>query len=155
MKYFGTMPSPIGPLRPVVDERGAVVRIAFPDENVTDAVEDPKRVAPVVAQLAEYFDGKRRAFDLELQPEGSEFQRQVWKLVYAIPFGQTRSYGQLAAEMKLASGARAIGRANATNPIPIVVPCHRVIGANGSLTGYAGGLEVKRMLLELEQPTLF
>ncbi|HLK14611.1 MAG TPA: methylated-DNA--[protein]-cysteine S-methyltransferase [Fimbriimonadaceae bacterium] len=155
MKYFCTMPSPIGPLRPIVDERGAVVRIAFPDENVTDAVEDPKRVAGVVAQLEEYFDGKRRAFDLELRPEGSEFQHQVWKLVYAIPFGQTRSYGQLAAEMKLASGARAIGRANATNPIPIVVPCHRVIGANGSLTGYAGGLEVKRMLLELEQPTLF
>jgi len=149
------MPSPIGVLRPVVDETGAVVRIAFPLEKVTDAVEAPERVAALVAQLNDYFEGRRRKFELELKPDGSEFQHSVWGLVYAIPFGETRSYGQLAAELKLASGARAVGRANATNPIPIVVPCHRVIGARGALTGYAGGLDVKRKLLELEQPGLF
>lgn len=155
MKYFGSMSSPIGLLRPVVNETGAVVRIAFPGENVTDAVEAPERVAAPVAQLSEYFEGRRQVFELELKPDGSDFQRAVWRLVYAIPFGETRSYGQLAAELKLASGARAVGRANATNPIPIVVPCHRVVGARGALTGYAGGLDVKRKLLELEQPGLF
>ena len=155
MKYFASMRSPIGLLRPVVNDTGAVARIAFPDEKVTDAVEAPERLTAVIAQLNEYFAGKRRAFDMELKPDGSEFQHAVWALVYAIPFGETRSYGQLAAELKLASGARAIGRANATNPIPIVVPCHRVIGASGALTGYAGGLDVKRKLLELEQPGLF
>jgi methylated-DNA-[protein]-cysteine S-methyltransferase len=153
--YYGKMDSPIGLLRPVVNEGGALVRIAFPDEMVADAVEAPERIALVVAQLNEYFDGKRKEFDLKLAADGSEFQHQVWKLLCAIPHGETRSYGQLASELKLASGARAVGRANATNPIPIVVPCHRVIGANGTLTGYAGGLDRKRKLLELEQPALF
>ena len=155
VRFFGVMNSPIGLLRPVVDEGGAVVRIAFHSEQVTDAVEDLSRVAAVVVQLEEYFAGKRRVFEMELKPDGSDFQHSVWALVYAIPFGETRSYGQLAAELKLASGARAVGRANATNPIPIVVPCHRVIGSSGALTGYAGGLDVKRKLLELESPGLF
>ncbi len=155
MNYFGKMDSPIGLLRPVVNESGALVRIAFPDEKVTDATEAPDKVAHVVAQLNEYFAGTRTAFELELAAAGSDFQHQVWRLLCAIPYGETRSYGQLAAELKLPSGARAVGRANGTNPIPIVVPCHRVIGANGTLTGYAGGLETKRKLLELEQPGLF
>lgn len=155
MTYFGTWNSPIGPLRPVVDETGAVLQIAFDHETNVAGEHDEERVAHVTSQLKEYFDGQRKVFDLRLQPVGSEFQHQVWKLVYEIPFGETRSYGQLAAVLKLPSGARAVGRANATNPIPIVVPCHRVIGADGSLTGYAGGLDVKRQLLALETPVLF
>lgn len=155
MTYYGTMESPIGRLRPVVDASGAVVRIAFPNEEVSGAELAQDRVAPVVAQLDEYFAGKRRAFELTLRPNGSHFQQTVWKLVCAIPYGETRTYGQIAKDLDLVNAARAVGRANATNPIPIIVPCHRVIGSNGDLTGYAGGLDVKRKLLALEQPTLF
>ncbi|MHB8637896.1 MAG: methylated-DNA--[protein]-cysteine S-methyltransferase [Fimbriimonadaceae bacterium] len=149
------MASPIGKLRAVVDESGAVVRIAFSTEHLHDVREAPDRASSVIAQVSEYFSGERKVFDLALNPEGSPFQKAVWALLLAIPFGETRSYGQLAAHLKLPSGARAVGRANATNPIPIVIPCHRVIGASGALTGYAGGLDVKRTLLELEQPDLF
>lgn len=104
------------------------------------------------AQLAEYFAGERTEFDLVLAPRGNEFQRTVWRLLTTIPYGQTRSYGQLAAQLGDPGLARAVGSANGRNPISIVVPCHRVVGHDGSLTGYAGGLERKAFLLELEQP---
>jgi methylated-DNA-[protein]-cysteine S-methyltransferase len=101
-------------------------------------------------QLGEYFAGDRREFDLALAPEGSEFQLRVWEALREIPYGETESYGELAARIGHPGSARAVGAANGRNPISIVVPCHRVIGASGSLTGYAGGLERKRLLLALE-----
>lgn len=102
-------------------------------------------------QITEYFAGARRDFDLPLAPDGNPFQQRVWSLLRGIPYGQTRSYGELARHLGRPGAARAVGSANARNPLPIVVPCHRVIGADGTLTGYAGGLRLKAFLLELER----
>ncbi len=113
-------------------------------------MEDPERTARLEAQLRQYFDGERDRFDLELAPRGSAFQQQVWRQLLDIPAGETRTYSEIARRLGRPGAARAVGRANATNPIPIIVPCHRVIGADGSLTGYAGGLPIKRSLLEIE-----
>jgi methylated-DNA-[protein]-cysteine S-methyltransferase len=107
---------------------------------------------PVTRQLGEYFAGTRREFDLELAPRGSAFERAVWRLLTKIPYGETRTYGQLAAELGDLGAAQAVGNANGWNPISIIVPCHRVIGASGGLTGYAGGTARKRFLLSLEEP---
>jgi methylated-DNA-[protein]-cysteine S-methyltransferase len=106
-------------------------------------------------QLQRYFAGEAREFDLPLDMQGTEFQKRVWRELLAIPYGETRGYGELAAAMGAPKAVRAVGAANGANPIPIVVPCHRVIGASGKLVGYGGGLELKRRLLELENPTLF
>jgi methylated-DNA-[protein]-cysteine S-methyltransferase len=107
-------------------------------------------------QLEEYFAGRRRDFDLPLLATGTPFQQQVWASLRTIPYGLTASYGQIAQRLGLPAGAsRAVGAANGANPIAVVVPCHRVIGSNGSLTGYAGGLQRKRLLLQLESPGLF
>jgi len=106
--------------------------------------------APALAQLNEYFSGRRRAFRLPLAPEGTAFQLAVWEALKAIPYGQTVSYGELARRLGNVGGARAVGLANGANPLPIIVPCHRVIGADGSLTGFGGGLYIKRTLLCLE-----
>ncbi len=162
--FFDRMASPIGDLGLVVDSSRRLVRIAFlsdPDEPLPSAleryfdcsdelVEDADRTAGAAAQLREYFDGDRRVFDLELAPRGTEFQQRVWQQLLEIPAGETRTYSELARDLGRPGAARAVGRANATNPIPIIVPCHRVIGADGTLTGYAGGLAIKRGLLELE-----
>lgn len=104
-----------------------------------------------IVQLHEYFAGHRRTFDLPLAPRGTEFQRRVWRALGEIPYGKTLSYGELARRIGNAAASRAVGLANGANPLPIVVPCHRVIGANGSLTGFGGGLPIKRTLLALEQ----
>lgn len=104
------------------------------------------------AQLEEYFDGERTTFDLPLAPVGSEFQQRVWAVLERIPFGQTVTYGQIAAEIGGRTVAQMVGQAVGRNPVSIVIPCHRVVGADGSLTGYAGGLERKLFLLELEEP---
>ena len=104
-----------------------------------------------VEQLEAYFAGERREFDLELEPVGTNFQRRVWEALLTIPYGETRSYGQIAEQIGSPGASRAVGLANGHNPIGIIVPCHRVIGANGSLTGYGGGLDRKRALLELER----
>ena len=101
-------------------------------------------------QLDEYFDGKRRGFDLPLAPRGTGFQQQVWLALRDIPYGETISYAQLARRLDMPTATRAVGAANGRNPLPIVVPCHRVIGADGSLTGFGGGLPTKRYLLQLE-----
>ena len=101
-------------------------------------------------QLDEYFDGRRRSFDLPLAPRGTAFQQQVWLALREIPYGETISYAQLARRLDMPTATRAVGAANGRNPLPIVVPCHRVIGADGSLTGFGGGLPTKRFLLELE-----
>jgi methylated-DNA-[protein]-cysteine S-methyltransferase len=107
-------------------------------------------------QLAAYFAGDLTAFDLPLAPVGSDFQQRVWKELQLIEYGETASYGEIAMRLgKTNAASRAVGLANGSNPIPIVIPCHRVIGANGTLTGYAGGLERKQQLLELEQDALF
>jgi methylated-DNA-[protein]-cysteine S-methyltransferase len=106
--------------------------------------------AQVTRQLAEYFGGTRRVFRLALAPHGTPFQRSVWQALREIPYGDTVSYGELARRLGSTSGARAVGLANGANPLPIIVPCHRVIGADGSLTGFGGGLSIKRALLTLE-----
>ena len=102
------------------------------------------------AQIDEYFQGTRREFDLDLQPAGTPFQLQVLDALATIPYGETRSYGEVAAQIGKPRAVRAVGAANGRNPLPIVLPCHRVIGADGSLTGFGGGLETKRYLLDLE-----
>jgi methylated-DNA-[protein]-cysteine S-methyltransferase len=110
-------------------------------------------------QLEEYFSGTREAFDLPLDPHGTDFQRKVWEKLTHIPYGETTSYGAIARELGDPGASRAVGLANGSNPIPIIIPCHRVIGADGSLTGFGGGLPIKQMLLQLEsrhrQPALF
>ena len=110
--------------------------------------------ARVAAQLAEYFEGRRTAFDVPLELAGSPFQRRVWAALRKIPYGETASYGELARRVGAPSAARAVGVANRENPVAVIVPCHRVIGADGSLTGFGGGLERKRRLLELESGVL-
>ena len=108
-------------------------------------------LAQAAAQLAEYFAGQRQSFTVPLAPRGTPFQQEVWRALCAIPYGQTRSYGQLAAALGRPAAARAVGGACRRNPIWLMIPCHRVVGASGSLTGYAGGLERKKALLALEQ----
>lgn len=161
--YAAAVVSPVGPLLVVVDGAGAVVRIEFASAASRDEIaaelarrgvelaDSEERTAVVRRQLAEYFAGTRRRFDLEIAPGGTGFQRRVWLALREIPYGETTSYGALARDLGRPGASRAVGRANATNPIPIVVPCHRVIGADGSLTGFGGGLEIKRWLLELER----
>ena len=118
-------------------------------------VRDDGAFTETARQLREYFAGERTAFDLELAPQGTPFQLLVWERLREIPYGETLSYGELAREIGRPNGSRAVGLANGRNPIPIVIPCHRVIGADGTLTGYAGGIERKRLLLDLEQEALF
>ena len=110
----------------------------------------PGAFAAALAQLREYFAGERRSFQLSLAPAGTPFQQAVWSALRAIPYGETVSYGELALQLGRPGSARAVGLANGTNPLPIIVPCHRVIGADGSLTGFGGGLGIKRALLSLE-----
>ena len=101
-------------------------------------------------QLLEYFNGERDVFDLALSPKGTEFQNKVWKQLQKIPFGKTKSYGDIASKINNPKAMRAVGMANRNNPIPIIIPCHRVIGSNGKLTGFAGGLDLKKRLLDFE-----
>lgn len=149
-----TIDSPIGTLT-LVAEGQALIAIYMNkhlrrpgDETLGDF--DPSVFGAAQEQLAEYFAGERTGFDLDLAPRGTDFQQQVWGLLRQIPYGETRSYGDLARELGDVALAREVGAANARNPISIVVPCHRVIGSDGKLVGYAGGLDRKRFLLELE-----
>lgn len=151
---WSTVDSPIGELT-VVAEDGALVGLYMtghrpaPDpESFGERVDDALPAA--TAQLAEYFAGERTAFDLPLAPHGTAFQQAVWAALRDIPYGETRSYGELAAALGRPGASRAVGLANGRNPISIVVPCHRVVGAGGKLTGYAGGMERKSWLLALE-----
>jgi len=147
------MTSPVGPLELRADA-GAVTMIHFHDE-MPEVVGDNGESQPVLVearrQLEEYFAGDRHDFDLPLAGPGTAFQQRVWEQLRQIPFGETASYGDIARRLGMPPGAsRAVGLANGANPIAIVVPCHRVIGSDGSLTGYAGGIERKRFLLGLE-----
>ncbi len=145
------MDSPVGRLM-IVQQGEAVKEILF-EEKITDAV--PIRSTELLLcaqrQLNEYFGGSRKVFSLPLALTGTPFQRKVWQQLTQIPYGEVRSYGQIAQAVGNPKACRAVGAANHCNPIPILVPCHRVVGANGSLTGYAGGLWRKNLLLQLEQ----
>jgi methylated-DNA-[protein]-cysteine S-methyltransferase len=131
-----------------VDENSVGVTLSHPDTATT---ENWQLCNEAQTQLEEYFSGKRTVFDLPLQPQGTDFQQAVWKALQQIPFGETRSYGDIAQAIGKPKASRAIGQANNKNPIAIVIPCHRVIGSNHQLTGYAGGLWRKEFLLDLEQ----
>lgn len=150
--FSTTLASPVGALRVFVDAESRVVRLDFPGANhaALAATENAQRCAAVARQLAEYFDRRRQTFELDLAPAGTEFQRAVWSELQRIAYGSTISYAELARRIGKPKAVRAVGAANGQNPIPIVVPCHRVIGADGSLTGFGGGLACKRTLLELE-----
>ena len=144
--------SPIGTLRLVSNgshlsriELAGRHRLQGDDLETDDAV-----LSRCSAQLEEYFDGARRAFDLPLAAVGTDFQRAVWRALGDIPYGTSRSYREIARTLGKPAAVRAVGAANGANPLPIVVPCHRVVGSDGRLTGYAGGLDAKRLLLELE-----
>jgi methylated-DNA-[protein]-cysteine S-methyltransferase len=150
MTAYATVDSPIGELL-LTAEDGALTRLYMSPFHLDPAWEhDPAALAEPARQLAEYFAGERTEFELELRPAGTAFQRGVWDLLLGIPYGETTTYGALALALGDPRKVRAVGLANGRNPISIVVPCHRVIGADGSLTGYGGGLERKRVLLELE-----
>ena len=148
------VPSPIGPLT-LVREDGALVRLAMsaPTAHEPDGLgaRSDEGFADAVRQLGEYFAGERTAFELPLRPIGSDFELAVWGQLTRIPYGETRSYGYVAKAVGEPGGAQAVGAANGRNPLAIVVPCHRVIGADGSLIGFGGGLPRKRFLLDLEQ----
>ena len=128
----------------------AITGLSFAGGAPPPGERDDARLAGAAAQVREYFAGERTAFDLPLRIEGSEFDRGVWKLVAGIGYGETATYGELAARLGRPGAARAVGAANGRNPIALIVPCHRVIGAQGALTGYAYGVERKRALLALE-----
>lgn len=128
-----------------------ITAISFGGNTGEHQVSGPHPLAAkAFEELEEYFQGKRREFDLPLNPAGTEFQKKVWEALRTIPYGETRSYGEIAVQVGNPKAFRAVGMANHKNPIAIMVPCHRVIGKNGSLTGYAGGLDFKKKLLELE-----
>jgi methylated-DNA-[protein]-cysteine S-methyltransferase len=170
---YGFLESPVGRLLVARDTAG-VRRIHF-NGPATAGPYVPKagpyvrsRIRPAAAwerhdaafgdlatQLTEYFEGRRRAFELRLAPEGTPFQLRVWNALLEIPYGETISYGELAARIGDRSASRAVGLANGSNPLPIVIPCHRVIGSNGKLTGYGGGLAIKQQLLSLERGALW
>ena len=152
--YFDQMPSPIGPLFLVADDEGLrEVRFELekrPHEPLHDWVHSAQKLAQVRHQLEAYFSGERQVFDLPLKPQGTEFQQSVWRALTTIAYAATTSYGQLAQQLDRPTASRAVGAANGRNPIPIIIPCHRVIGSNGTLTGFAGGLAAKQWLLEHE-----
>ena len=146
-----TIETQFGPIQAAFNAEGALTELKFGPKN-GDGGYGNGAANPVVArQLDEFFAGRRKTFDLPMAPHGTDFQKQVWAELVRIPYGETISYAELAKRMGRDGAARAVGRANATNPIAIVVPCHRVIGADGSLTGYAYGVELKRGLLDFER----
>ncbi|NLA87786.1 MAG: methylated-DNA--[protein]-cysteine S-methyltransferase [Clostridiales bacterium] len=149
MKYAYTYASPVGTLY-LAEENGALTDLRFRPIPNAEERETPllKRAA---AQLDEYFCGKRRAFDLPLEAQGTAFQKAVWSALRDIPYGETRSYKDIACAVGKPTACRAVGSANNKNPISVIIPCHRVVGSGGSLTGYDGGLDIKQALLELEK----
>lgn len=133
-------------------ENGAITALILPCDAPETAPDDPL-LAEAFRELEEYFSGTRQTFDLPLAPQGTAFQRRVWEALRRIPYGETATYREIADAVDCPGGSRAVGMANHCNPIAIFIPCHRVIGANGKLVGYAGGLDLKRKLLELEAGT--
>jgi methylated-DNA-[protein]-cysteine S-methyltransferase len=154
--YTRRFATPFGQMTAAVDTAGRLFRLLYEDERhksiegAGDVIAESPRCDEVVRQLDEYFAQKRREFDLPLALHGTPFQQTVWAELQSIPYGVTISYRELAERIGKPAAIRAVGGANATNPIPIIVPCHRVIGADGSLTGYGGGIQIKEQLLRLE-----
>jgi methylated-DNA-[protein]-cysteine S-methyltransferase len=161
---FRSMSSPVGTLT-LAGKDGRLMHLRMVDQTYEPSRDgwepDDGVFSEAVEQLGAYFAGERTEFDLELDLVGTDFQRRVWEALLTIPYGETRSYGEIAKQIGAPGAFRAVGLANGHNPIGIIVPCHRVIGSNGSLTGYGGGIDRKRALLELEKsrispiPTLF
>ncbi|MFW0754408.1 methylated-DNA--[protein]-cysteine S-methyltransferase [Pseudomonas sp. H11T01] len=151
--FYRYHPSPIGPLLLAGDEQGLRQLYMDIQQHWTPPahwLEAGNELDTVCRQLDEYFEGKRECFDVRLAPQGTQFQKTVWRALLQIPFGRTWSYGELAMHIGNPKAVRAVGTANGANPISIIIPCHRVIGSNGTLIGYGGGLERKQMLLQLE-----
>jgi methylated-DNA-[protein]-cysteine S-methyltransferase len=167
-----TIQTPIGPLNAVLDDEGRLVELGFSSPlsppqphrggerarvrgGSRENTSSRENISLLETQLAEYFSGQRRTFDFELAPRGTPFQLAVWNALLAIAYGETISYAELAHRIGKPAAVRAVGAANGANPIPVIIPCHRVIGSNGSLTGYGGGIERKQWLLALEGRRLF
>lgn len=149
IKYINTMVGKIG----IIEEDGKIIEVAIGRELVENNYiieKDTEILKEAVKQLNEYFEGKRKKFDLPVNPKGTEFMQSVWKELKKIPYGKTATYKEIAERVGNPKAARAVGMANNKNPIPIIIPCHRVIGANGKLVGYALGLNMKEQLLKLE-----
>lgn len=147
--------TPLGAMVALLEADGCLVRLGFfpqqvRDSDLVDVQWDAELGQAVEQQLAEYFAGARRSFDLRLKPQGTPFQQRVWSALQAVPFGQTISYQTLSNRLGNPAATRAVGRANGANPIPIIIPCHRIVGSDGTLTGYAGGLQFKIGLLRVE-----
>ena len=162
-RVYTVVDSPIDPIT-LIAEDGALCALFMHTHKgrpngATFGAYDERAFVPIVKQLYEYFEGGRTTFDVTLAPIGNTFKRLVWRALCSIPYGKTASYGEIAARIGKPGAARAVGMINGQNPISIIVPCHRVIGANGNLTGYGGGLDRKAFLLELEKrwskPKLF
>jgi len=147
--YKTLIESPLGYLEISTDEY-FLLSIVFKEEFSKTPEFVPEILKKTVSQLNEYFTGKRKTFDIKLKPQGTDFQQKVWNEVKLIPFGTTQSYLELAVKTGSKNNTRAVGMANGKNPIPIIIPCHRVIGTSGKLTGYAGGIERKKWLLQHE-----
>lgn len=149
--HRGHLETPIGTVEVTVNQGGAVVSVSFVDEHASGVEDIDSSCSRAVRQLEEYFRGERRRFELPIEPDGTEFEHKVWNQVRRIPYGATDTYGEIARRMGAdRDSARAVGVATARNPIAIIVPCHRVIGTDGDLTGYAGGLDRKKWLLDME-----
>ena len=147
--YWDLVPSPFRSLIVAVDRDGRLIEIRF-DGRRPKGLRDARRCKAASTQLTEYFAGRRREFDLDLAPYGTDFQLRVWEALRGIPFGVVRNYGDLARAIGRPSAARAVGQANGRNPLPIVIPCHRVIAADGTIGGYSAGLDIKFRLLAIE-----
>lgn len=147
--YWELVPSPLGAIIVTVDDEGRLTEIRL-DGHARSGERDPRRCAAAKEQLTEYFAGSRRAFDLPLAPRGTPFQQRVWQALCGIPYGAVRTYGDVARDIGQPLAVRAVGQANGRNPLPIVIPCHRVIAGDGTIGGYSGGLHVKHRLLALE-----
>jgi methylated-DNA-[protein]-cysteine S-methyltransferase len=156
--FYTQIESPVGPLLLVADDTGLrqilFVNGRHPAQPESSWKQDRAPLHDTILQLQAYFAGELENFDLQLAPEGTPFQLGVWRRLCDIPYGETISYGQLASQIGNPKASRAVGLANGSNPIPIVIPCHRVIGSNGRLTGYGGGLPIKEKLLALERRQL-
>ena len=145
-KYYVSIESPLGRMVLVSNDTNLKV-VSFSDEHIEESEILPEILQKTIRQLGEYFEGTRFDFDLDLDPDGTEFQKAVWQLLLRVPFGATKSYRDLAVESGSFLNTRAVGTANGKNPIAIIVPCHRIIGSDGKMVGYAGGLERKKWLL--------
>lgn len=152
MKFYFTYSTQIGEIT-IAEENNAVTNICISKQGAfkADVLKETETIKQAIFQLKEYLSGQRQSFELNLNPKGTEFQKKVWKALQNIPYGKTRTYKQVAEAIENPKSCRAVGMANNKNPIFIVIPCHRVIGADGSLTGYGAGLPIKERLLKLEK----